>query len=910
MLMKKEDIGLNCIELLEHFLLENDIKPSLINKAKDRIDELNETNEDKADVEYDTSIIAKVIIDTFKLNAENLKSITDFCVKNHLQIGRRHKKILLRYLNYRNINDLDLFLDELKIENKDVNENYLKDLVISAPEIDYQEAIRSFLKLWNEAIKNNDDSKISDYLFGIYSKLHAINNDAEMSKMDLFKYNENFIGNDLSEKSIFELKRFCERDDKETSFYDEYINLLKNELQQQSLLGKLEPSMNQKCKSRDLSDIKKIIDRKGDLHYLITEGYDSIYLRLNQAVFDSFDDVNDFYNYILDAIQQSFRILVNNKVFSVEIDNIYSENRNLKWLLYSYIGVYAERFIRTEEKRKYYAADKIAKEMLNAYNIKFDKLNEDQIDLELKRYYSAKREEVRIETEENLYKLLQLDMKHTEFHDYLEEWKYVYYGFTFNDCYVIRGVSDKHEQYTNSVENDNKLLFVFYKYRMDERKIPCPVCNGLNVTGNSYPEIGHRSWECKNVICKSRSKSNRGKRYSFKSNYMQMGALNLDPENVIPKETIAKWRKDIAFCESDEEIYEMFVKYFSFPEERVLFINGNENTIAKLHNTGRQINNISCIKNFDGYQLKQEKIIIDDNLFDDYFSNGGYLQRFIREKNNAFVDDRISTSITKNKDAFIIEGDSFEVLRSMPENSVAAAVTSPPYFNAREYSQWKNMYLYLIDMYNIAKNTLNVLDESGIFLYNIGDINGNEMTIAKSNMGNKRLLLGAYSIILFEKAGYELVDNYIWNKGEPQSKRSTNDGNFTPHYQKPVNCYEHMFIFKRRGDDLNINEHNIPDGWNNYVVDFMPVYKINSKGENTVGHTAPYPENIPNFASCVFGKKGKFILDPFLGSGTSIVSAVRNGYVGIGIECSHEYAELAKSRFEEDLPGKTVELVN
>ena len=119
-----------------------------------------------------------------------------------------------------------------------------------------------------------------------------------------------------------------------------------------------------------------------------------------------------------------------------------------------------------------------------------------------------------------------------------------------------------------------------------------------------------------------------------------------------------------------------------------------------------------------------------------------------------------------------------------------------------------------------------------------------------------------------------------------------------------------MFIFKRRGDDLNINEHNIPDGWNNYVVDFMPVYKINSKGENTVGHTAPYPENIPNFASCVFGKKGKFILDPFLGSGTSIVSAVRNGYVGIGIECSHEYAELAKSRFEEDLPGKTVELVN
>jgi DNA modification methylase len=249
------------------------------------------------------------------------------------------------------------------------------------------------------------------------------------------------------------------------------------------------------------------------------------------------------------------------------------------------------------------------------------------------------------------------------------------------------------------------------------------------------------------------------------------------------------------------------------------------------------------------------------------------------------------------------------VLSNLEPGCIAAAVTSPPYFNAREYSQWENMYLYYIDMYNIAKNTLRTLDKAGIFLYNIGDVNGNEMTIAKSNMGTKRLLLGAYSILAFEKAGYELVDNYIWNKGEPQSKRSTNDGNFTPHYQKPVNCYEHMFIFKRKGDELVVNEQEIPEGWKNFVVDFMPVFKINSKGENTVGHTAPYPEDIPQFAAKAFGKPGKYIMDPFLGSGTSIVSAVKCGYKGIGIEFSKEYAELAKRRFEEDVPGKTIQLL-
>lgn len=900
---------MNCTELLEHFLIETGIDTNLLKKVESRIDEFNEANKDKANVEYSSSIISNVIIDSFKLNSENLKAVTDSCIKQHLQVGRRHKKILLRYLDYRDENDLELFFKELDVENPNVDRIALTELIRSIPVIASQEAVNRFLGLWNEAVKINDESKISDYLFGIYSKLHAMNNSATMSKSDLFRYNEGFIGEDLSEASINALKAFCEDDNAEETFYKKYVELLRRELQQQSLTGLLEPSMNQIQDAPELHEAEKIVDRKGDLHYLLTEEYDAVYLRINQAIFDSFDNEQAFYNYVLDSIQQAFRILVNNKVFAVEIDNIYSKNRNLKWLLYAYIGVYAERFIRTEEKRKFYAADKIAKEMLRAYGISFANENEAEIDTELKRYYSAKKEEAALLAEEKLYKIVNTKFDRIKFHEYLEEWKFVYYGFSFNDCLVIRGIQDQHEQYANIVKNDNKLLYIFYKYRMDERKIPCPVCNGLNVSGNSYPEVGHRSWECKNVICKSRSKSNRGKRYSFKTNYMQAGTLNLDPENIIPKEMIARWRKDISFIQSDKEIYEMFIKYFSFPDERVLFINGDGDIISELDELGRNIINISCIENFDGITVARERVHISDTIFEDYFINGKYLARFIRDKENAPADERISVALAEKKDAFVLNGDSFEILHGMPEHCVSAAVTSPPYFNAREYSQWENMYLYYIDMYNIVKNTLPTLDNAGIFLYNIGDVNGNEMTTTKSNMGNKRLLLGAYSIIAFEKAGYELVENYIWNKGEPQSKRSTNDGNFTPHYQKPVNCYEHMFIFKRRGDELIVNADKVPVGWESYMADFMPVFKINSKGENTVGHTAPYPEDIPNFAACVFGRPGKYILDPFLGSGTSIVSAVRNGYVGIGIEYSREYAELAKRRFEEDLPGKIVELV-
>ena len=900
---------MNCIELLEKFMLDSNIDITYMTLLKKRIDEFNDVNEDKASEDYNIDIMASIIADSFKLNSENLKVVSDYCVKKHLQIGRRHKKILMNYFNYRNYDDLKAFFKELSIENPNIEIEDIKDIILKQPLINYNAAIEQFMKLWKISEQENDKKKMSDYLFGLYSKLHARYNKNEMSNLELLNYNLPFIKGDLSESSIEELKCYCVSNSNSDGFYDKYIELLRKELQEMSIRGELEDSMNQDAVDLSILGKEYLQDRKGDLHYLITEEYDAIYLCISQKVYEQFNNLKEFYNYVLDAIQQCYRALINNKVFAVEIDNIYIEGRNIKWLLYAYIGVYAERFIKTEEKRKFYSASKICKEMLNSYGITYDIDQEKQLDKCLKIIYSSKKEQQVEQAKLELAAILKYDHKLINLDSFLEEWKYVYYGFSFNDCLVLRGIKDTHPQYSELVKNDNKILYIFYKYRMDERKIPCPVCKGLNISGNSYPEIGHRSWECKNVICKSRSKSNRGKRYSFKTNYMQFGAQNLEYDNIIEKEIISKWRKDIVDINSDKDIYTMFIKYFSFQEENVLFINAKQDFVSELHNLGRKLSNITLCSDEKADSLTSPLIHISRNKFDEYFEEGAYLDRFFRDKQISQINHSISEEFMQEYDSYIVNGDSFEVLSKIQQGSVAAAVTSPPYFNAREYSQWENMYLYFTDMYNIAKNTLNVLDDSGIFLYNIGDINGNEMTIAKSNMGNKRLLLGAYSILAFEKAGYELVDNYIWNKGEPQSKRSTNDGNFTPHYQKPVNCYEHIFIFKRKGDKLNVNDDLLPDNWKNYVVDFMPVFKINSKGENTIGHTAPYPEDIPQFASKTFGKKNKLILDPFLGSGTSIISAVKCGYKGLGIECLKDYAELAKNRFEEELPDKKVQLL-
>ena len=79
--------------------------------------------------------------------------------------------------------------------------------------------------------------------------------------------------------------------------------------------------------------------------------------------------------------------------------------------------------------------------------------------------------------------------------------------------------------------------------------------------------------------------------------------------------------------------------------------------------------------------------------------------------------------------------------------------------------------------------------------------------------------------------------------------------------------------------------------WRRDITKFNPVIKINSKGDNTLGHTAPFPKDIPEMAIKMFSFVGEKVLDPFAGSFTSAIVAVNLDRIGIGIE-------LGKKEFE------------
>ncbi|HRS02359.1 MAG TPA: DNA methyltransferase, partial [Bacteroidota bacterium] len=172
--------------------------------------------------------------------------------------------------------------------------------------------------------------------------------------------------------------------------------------------------------------------------------------------------------------------------------------------------------------------------------------------------------------------------------------------------------------------------------------------------------------------------------------------------------------------------------------------------------------------------------------------------RFVKEdyqRTYQSTNEKLISFIEKKNDVKIIWGDCLEVLKGMKSESIHLMVTSPPYYNAREYSQWRNLNDYLDDMRKVIKEAYRVLDNHRVFVFNVGDIFDNDNITTQSVWGSRRIPLSAYFIKIFEEEGFTFVDDFIWDKGEVQSERHKNKP--YPFYQYPMNCYEHILIFHK-----------------------------------------------------------------------------------------------------------------
>ncbi len=400
------------------------------------------------------------------------------------------------------------------------------------------------------------------------------------------------------------------------------------------------------------------------------------------------------------------------------------------------------------------------------------------------------------------------------------------------------------------------------KIKLDENVIYCPDCMNNIVRGNSYTKLLQKSFECQNPNCPSRSKIGRGKRFDYfsvkRNTYLHLN----NPKDIVDLDLIKQYRKDI--FENSDDILDMLISFYSF------------------HN-----NNIKIISDFEYALFTKYRNVYSSNFIKKSYNYKDYplfhlMQNIIKNISIHPQKEHDLMHITNNYSVY--KGNSSNLLYNINE-IVTGVITSPPYYNAREYSQWPSLICYLVDMSISAKAVYDNIENQGMYFYNIGDIVGLDNIFVSSTMSKKRLLLGFLSMMIFKMIGWKFHNNIIWYKGEVQSKRNSMENMF-PTYIKPINCYEHILVFSKNNTTINIP---------NLVKYIEPVKKINSKGENTFGHTAPYPIALVEFLLPYMNTNG-YILDPFLGSGTTILAALKHNYKAVGIELNEEYFLLAISK--------------
>lgn len=239
----------------------------------------------------------------------------------------------------------------------------------------------------------------------------------------------------------------------------------------------------------------------------------------------------------------------------------------------------------------------------------------------------------------------------------------------------------------------------------------------------------------------------------------------------------------------------------------------------------------------------------------------------------------------KNGDIVIINDDFLKV--ELPESSIDLIVTSPPYnvdMNYRTYNDRKPYNIYLEFTRKWLRKAFKLLKIRGRICVNI------PLEIYKG--GN--IPVYADFVKIAKEVGFKYKTTIIWNKmhisgvGKPWGTfMSAKAPAVVPPVEVIVVMYKGKWSKKYDGKS-DITRREFIE-WTNGLWKFV--------GENKVqDHPAPFPLELPKRCIKLFSYVGDTVLDPFLGSGTTLVACALLNRRGIGVEIDKTYCELAKKR--------------
>jgi site-specific DNA-methyltransferase (adenine-specific) len=251
---------------------------------------------------------------------------------------------------------------------------------------------------------------------------------------------------------------------------------------------------------------------------------------------------------------------------------------------------------------------------------------------------------------------------------------------------------------------------------------------------------------------------------------------------------------------------------------------------------------------------------------------------------------------------------------NVDDNSVALVVTSPPYFAGKEYETALGQghvpatYAdYLAMLESVFAECVRTLEPGGRIAVNV------------ANLGRKpyRSLSADVIWILQDRLRLLLRGEVIWIKA-----RGATGSCAWGSFQRPSNpvlrdLSERVVIaskgrFNRAIPERRRREKDLPSYASVTSDEFMEattdVWEIASESATRVGHPAPFPVELPERLIQLYTYRGDLVLDPFMGSGTTAVAALRTGRHYVGYDTDPSYVDRARKRLETERSTAPVEL--
>jgi len=254
----------------------------------------------------------------------------------------------------------------------------------------------------------------------------------------------------------------------------------------------------------------------------------------------------------------------------------------------------------------------------------------------------------------------------------------------------------------------------------------------------------------------------------------------------------------------------------------------------------------------------------------------------ITKKVNEFPEKLVNT---------IIHG-SCEQMKEIPDCSVHLMITSPPYNVSKEYDDDLSLDEYLTLLKNSFSETYRVL------------VNGGRACINVANLGRKPYIpLSDYISNMMIEIGFNMRGEIIWNKAASASP-STAWGSWQSAANPTLrDIHEYILVFskgdykrERKKEELDIKKNTISK--EQFMEWTKSIWTMNAESARRIGHPAPFPEELPYRLIQLYSFTNDIVLDPFIGSGTTGVAALKTDRFYIGYDTNEGYIKLAKKRIE------------